>query len=243
MKRKTQVGLASGEMTEDLREPCAEIEVVAGDSGLGEFAVEIGDELGGVTEFNRADSFFGGSEKDLAEVALAYRVADSESFAAITIGEWGHAKLWRGLFVDTAGRRVSGSIQGMSDIGALLQLMLEGLQAQRIGVFARSHAQQFLKAAQEMRRAERDGRGEIGQRGRLFGRVDQLAGGDDFGSGGIGFVRLRTATLAGTESGALGGGGIGEELDTVTLRASAWARGSAVNAGRAHGIDKGAVET
>ncbi len=94
MKWKAQVGLASGEMTEYEREPGAEISVVTSDVGVREFAVEIGDELGGVAELDGADALVGGREKDVAEVALADRVADGESFAAIAIGERGHAQLW-----------------------------------------------------------------------------------------------------------------------------------------------------
>ena len=99
--------------------------------------------------------------------------------------------------------------------------MLEGLEAEGVGIFARGDAQKLLKAAQEMRRAERYGACEIGQRGRLFGGLDELAGGDDFGSGRVGFIRLRAAALTSTESGTLGGGGVGEELDAVALGAAA----------------------
>ncbi len=163
MERKAQVGLAPGEMTEDVREPGAEFAIVAGDLGVREFAVEIGDELGGVAELDSADALFGGREEHLTEVALADCVADGEPFAPIAIGEGGHAELGRGVFVDAAGRRISGSIQGMSDIRAFLQLMLEGCQAKGVSVFARRDAQQLLEAAQKMRRAERDGASEVGE--------------------------------------------------------------------------------
>ena len=111
----------------------------------------------------------------------------------------------------------------MSHIRAFLQLMLEVFKAEGIGVFARSHAQKFLKAAQEMCRTEGDRVREIGKRRLLFGGFDQLAGGDDFGCYRVDFIRLGTAALAGAESGAFGCAGVGEELDAVTLGATAGA--------------------
>ncbi len=94
-----------------------------------------------------------------------------------------------------------------------------------------------------MRGAERDGSGEIAERQRLFGGFDELACGDDFGGRGIGLLRLRTAALAGTESGTLGGIWVGKEFDAVTLRTAARARRAAVDSGGTNGVDKGAVET
>ena len=102
VERKAQVGLASGEMTEDMSEPGAEFAIVAGDLGVREFALEIGDELGGVAELDGADAFVGGREEHLAEITLADGVADGESFTSIAIGERGHAELGRGFLVDAA---------------------------------------------------------------------------------------------------------------------------------------------
>ena len=99
---KAQVGFASREVTEDVGEPGAEFAIVAGDCGVREFAVEIGDELGGVAELDSADAFFGGGQEHLAEFAFTDGVADGESFTSIAIGEWSHAELGRGFLIDTA---------------------------------------------------------------------------------------------------------------------------------------------
>ena len=93
MEWKAQVGRASGEMAEDVPEPGAQFAVVTSDFGVGEFVVEIGDGLGGVAEFNRADAFFGGGKQDPTEIAFADGIANRESFAAIAIGEGSHAQL------------------------------------------------------------------------------------------------------------------------------------------------------
>ena len=135
-------------MTEDLGEPGAEFAIVASDCGLGEFTLKIRDESGGVAELDGADALVGSGEEDLAEITLANRVADGESFAAVAIGEGSHAQLGRGSLVNAAGRRVSGSVQGVCHIRAFLQLMLEGFDAQRVGVFAGSDTEEFLEATQ-----------------------------------------------------------------------------------------------
>ena len=77
-------------MTEDVREPGAEIAIVTGDGGVGKFAVEIGDERVGVAELDGADTFIGSREKHLAEITFADGVTDGESFAAIAVGERSH---------------------------------------------------------------------------------------------------------------------------------------------------------
>jgi hypothetical protein len=94
VERQAQIGLASGEMTEDVREPGPEFAIVASDLGVREFALEISDERVGVAELNGTDALFGSSEKHLAQVALADGVADREPFAAIAVGERRHAQLW-----------------------------------------------------------------------------------------------------------------------------------------------------
>jgi hypothetical protein len=144
-------------MAEDMGEPDVKIAIVAGDFGVGKFLLQFGDEAVGFAELNGTDAFAGRRKQDLAEIAFADRVADREPFAAVTVGEWSHAQLRRRSFVDTARRRVPGSIQGMSDIRAFLHLMLEGLESQRVCVFARGDTQQLLEAAQQMGGAERDG--------------------------------------------------------------------------------------
>ena len=243
MKREAQVGLASRKMAEDVGEPDVKIAIVARDCGVGKFLLEFGDEALGVTELDGADALVGGGEENRAEAAVADGVTDGESFAAIAVVERSHTELRRRFFVNAAGGRVSGSVQRVSHIGAILQLALEGFEAQRIGIFARRYAEQLLKTAQQMGRAERDGAGQITQGRRLFGGFDLPAGCDDFGGCGIGFVRLRTAALARTESGALGGVGIGKKLDAVTLGTATRTRWTAINAGRTDGIDESTVET
>ena len=140
-----------------------------------------GEGVGIVAKKNGADAFVGGGNENRAERTLADGEADDGPRAAAAEIFWRHAENLGGVGVKTGVGIVAGLINCAGDSATAGECRADFCGAVRGGVGLGAEAGGCGEDTLEMEGAHADGAGEVGERGRILGGLDDAAGaGDDF---------------------------------------------------------------
>ena len=167
---------------DDFGDELLERAVSADELRVGKAVLEgAGEGVGVVAEEDGADAFVGCGDEDGAEGTLADGEADGGARAAFAKIFRGHAERFRGVGVEAGVGFVAGLVDGAGDAGAAGECGADFFGAMGDGVGFGAEAGGCGEDTLEMEGAHADGAGEVGERGRILGGLDDAAGaGDDF---------------------------------------------------------------
>src|SRR5215469_15601695 len=162
IQRQVQADSRSLDEANDLRDELLVLLISTNETGLGKLVLEIsGKRIGIITHEDRADSFFGGGDKNGAQRRLRDGKANGVSRAALAILFRLHAEHLRGTCIETAVRVESCLVDGFGHSLPLRQSLLNAVSAMGVRVVFGCQPGGDLEKAVEVSGTHFDSFGEL----------------------------------------------------------------------------------